>query len=110
VFNLGKGPLIDVAAMVRWLRTEQGIRTLLCEGGPTLYSELVSLNLIDEDFRTIAMQVVGESSLAEVKRPTPYGVLSYLPETAPWSRMVSLHYAQPFHLFLRLRHQGPRAF
>jgi riboflavin biosynthesis pyrimidine reductase len=110
VLSFGAGPLIDVAPMMCWLRQEHGIRTLLCEGGPTLYSELMKKGLIDEDFRTVSAQVLGESSVVSLPRPTPYGPVSFVPETAPWYRIVSLHYALPYHLFLRLRYEGPRRF
>jgi hypothetical protein len=66
-------------------------------------------NLIDEDFRTVSLQVLGKSAKKNIERPTAYGTLSYTPDTAPWFQLVSLHYALPHHAFFRLRYEGPRA-
>ena len=60
-------------AVAQQLRQEHGIRTLLCEGGPTLYGEFLKNQLIDEDFRTISFQVLGESTKPGIERPTAYG-------------------------------------
>jgi riboflavin biosynthesis pyrimidine reductase len=110
IISVGDGGRIDVAAAVQLLRREHGIRTLLCEGGPNLYSELLKKQFIDEDFRTIAFQVLGASTVPGIERPTTYGNVSYLPETAPWFRLISMHVALPHHAFLRLRYEGPRKF
>ncbi len=108
IIPAGNGPGVDLPLAVRILRLQFGIRTLLCEGGPSVYSELLRHTLIDEDFRTIAFQVPGHSTIPAMDRPTPYGNLSFTPETAPWFRLISLHYALPYHAFLRLRYEGPR--
>jgi riboflavin biosynthesis pyrimidine reductase len=110
IISVGDGGRIDVAAAVQLLHREHGIRTLLCEGGPNLYSELLKKEFIDEDFRTIAFQVLGASTVPGIERPTTYGNVSYTPETAPWFRLISMHYAPPYHAFLRLRYEGPRKF
>jgi riboflavin biosynthesis pyrimidine reductase len=107
---VGESRRIDLVAAVRLLRREHGIRTLLCEGGPTLYGELLKNKLVDEDFRTISLQVLGESTNPGIVRPTTYGNVSYTPETAPWFTLISLHYALPHHAFVRLRYKGPRTF
>jgi riboflavin biosynthesis pyrimidine reductase len=104
------GPRIDLSTATQLLRQEHSIRTLLCEGGPTLYGQLLNQRLIDEDFRTISLQVLGESTNRQIERPTSYGGVSYTPETAPWFRLISIHYALPYHAFLRLRYVGPRKF
>ncbi|MEP7151175.1 MAG: dihydrofolate reductase family protein [Nitrospira sp.] len=108
--SVGEGTRVDLAAAAQLLRQEHGIRTMLCEGGPTLYGEFLRNQLIDEDFRTVSLQVLGESTTAGSDRPTAYGHVSYTPETAPWFRLISLHYALPYHAFLRLRYEGPRTF
>lgn len=110
IVRVGDGAKVDLGSAVRLLRKEHGIRTLLCEGGPTLYGEMLNRRLIDEDFRTIALQVMGKSGVPTVERPTPYGNVSYIPETAPWFRLISVHLALPYHAFLRLRYVGPRTF
>jgi riboflavin biosynthesis pyrimidine reductase len=110
IISVGAGERIDVGAAVQLLRREHGIRTLLCEGGPNLYSELLKKQFIDEDFRTIAFQVLGASTVPGIDRPTTYGNVSYMPETAPWFKLISMHVALPHHAFLRLRYEGPRKF
>jgi riboflavin biosynthesis pyrimidine reductase len=110
IISVGAGGRIDVAAAVQLLRQEHGVHTLLCEGGPNLYSELLKKQFIDEDFRTIAFQVVGKSTIPGIERPTTYGDVSYTPETAPWFRLISMHVTLPHHAFLRLRYEGPRNF
>jgi riboflavin biosynthesis pyrimidine reductase len=110
ILSVGEGTQVELAAAAQLLRQEHGIRTLLCEGGPTLYGEFLKLQLIDEDFRTMSLQVLGEATKPGIDRPTAYGHVSYTPETAPWFRLISLHYALPHHAFFRLRYGGPRTF
>lgn len=50
---------VDLAAALRHLREERGIRALLCEGGPRLHSELWSRGLVDELFLTVAPKLTG---------------------------------------------------
>jgi 5-amino-6-(5-phosphoribosylamino)uracil reductase len=110
IITVGAGKRVDLAAAVQLLWRAHGIRTLLCEGGPALYGELLKEHLIDEDFRTISLQVLGKSTQPEIDRPTTYGDVSYTPESAPWFRMISIHCALPYHAFFRLRYEGPRKF
>lgn len=107
---IGDGSIVDIAKALRVLRAEHGIRTLLCEGGPTLYGEMLKEKLVNEEFRTVSMQVLGTSTKPDLQRPTAYGNATFLPETAPWFRIISLHYALPYHAFLRMRYEGPRKF
>jgi riboflavin biosynthesis pyrimidine reductase len=110
ILSVGEGTRVDLVAVTQLLRQEHGIRTLLCEGGPTSYGEFLKNQLIDEDFRTMSFQVLGESTKPWIDRPTAYGQVSYTPGTAPWFRLISLHYALPYHAFFRLRYEGPRTF
>lgn len=43
---------VDLAALLRYLRVERGIRSLLCEGGPILHADLLADGLVDELFVT----------------------------------------------------------
>ncbi|MBV9483833.1 MAG: dihydrofolate reductase family protein [Acidobacteria bacterium] len=110
IVAVGDGSIVDISQAVRLLRAEHGIDTLLCEGGPSLYGEMLKEDLVDEEFRTISLQVLGTSTKPDLQRPTPYGNSSFTPETAPWFRLISLHYALPYHAFFRLRYEGPRRF
>lgn len=52
---------VDLAAALRHLRTERGIRGLLCEGGPRLHADLLAAGLVDELFVTIGPKLAGGS-------------------------------------------------
>jgi len=51
----------DLVALLRSLRVE-GVRALLCEGGPTLYGALQAAGLVDELFLTIAPKLTGANA------------------------------------------------
>lgn len=48
-----------LAQIMRALRTDHGVRSLLCEGGPSLFSALLLDGLVDELFLTMAPKLVG---------------------------------------------------
>jgi riboflavin-specific deaminase-like protein len=50
---------IDLTAAMGHLRTEHGVRALLCEGGPRLHAQLQAEGLVDELFLTIAPKLNG---------------------------------------------------
>jgi riboflavin biosynthesis pyrimidine reductase len=49
----------DVVEGLAKLRVEEGVRSLLCEGGPHLNSTLFALGLVDELFLTLAPTIAG---------------------------------------------------
>jgi 5-amino-6-(5-phosphoribosylamino)uracil reductase len=49
----------SLTAVMRSLRDEHGVGSLLCEGGPTLLGALLSEGLVDELFLTLAPALVG---------------------------------------------------
>ncbi len=53
---------VDLAAALAWLRAERGVRLVLCEGGPHLHGELLSLGAVDEVFLTVAAKLGGEQA------------------------------------------------
>src|ERR1700682_69662 len=110
IISVGSGGQIDLARALQLLRQEHGIRTLLCEGGATLYGQLIEKDFVNEEFRTISLQVLGKSADPNIERPSAYGHSSFTPERAPWFQLISIHYALPYHVFLRIRHEGPRTF
>jgi riboflavin biosynthesis pyrimidine reductase len=61
LFVVESGPdgRVDLTEMLRTLRRDNGIRALLCEGGPTLHGELQALGLVDDLFLTIAPKLAG---------------------------------------------------
>jgi len=50
---------VDMAAALRHLREQEGIRALLSEGGPHLHSQLWADGLVDELFLTTAPRMTG---------------------------------------------------
>jgi riboflavin-specific deaminase-like protein len=50
---------VGLAAALRHLRKERGVRALLCEGGPHLHGELWAAGLVDELFLTTAPKLTG---------------------------------------------------
>jgi riboflavin biosynthesis pyrimidine reductase len=61
VVESGPAGRVDLRALVRAQR-EQGVRALLCEGGPTLHRALQSLGLVDELFLTISPKLAGDGA------------------------------------------------
>jgi riboflavin biosynthesis pyrimidine reductase len=94
--TLGPGPWLDVVRAVAALRS-RGHRLILCEGGPTLFGQLVAAGLVDELFLTISPLLAGRDgcdrlSLIEGRE--------LLPGHALRGRLLSLH-TQGSHLLLR---------
>ncbi len=50
---------VELDKALEWLRTERGICSVLCEGGPTLHGRLREGGLADELFLTIAPKIAG---------------------------------------------------
>lgn len=49
----------DLLLMLARLRSEHGVRSVLCEGGPTLLSFLMASGLVDELFLSVSPQILG---------------------------------------------------
>src|SRR5262249_4297097 len=102
VIVAGDASTVDLEAAVRMMRREMGIRYLLCEGGPTLYGNMVKAGLIDEKFVTVSPIEVGlllppeetmptdKDILANV-RPTTFTVPGFSQENAHRYRWMSCH-------------------
>lgn len=90
--------LITPDAIVKFLHTECGVTLLLHEGGPALFGEFVRAKLVDEFFLTVAPQIAGDS--VAKPRPTFVWGTEFLPETAPWLRLLSVKQSGS-HLYLR---------
>ncbi len=66
---------VDIAAALRHLRVERGVRAVLCEGGPRLHAQLIDAGLVDELFVTHAPKLAGGEGpglavgLPEAERP-----------------------------------------
>jgi riboflavin-specific deaminase-like protein len=87
---------VDLAAGLRALRTDHGVRWLLGEGGPHLNHSLLAAGLVDELFLTFAPKLVASAGPTIVEGPpfsTPGGIEVTL---------ITL-YAVGSELFLRYR-------
>jgi riboflavin-specific deaminase-like protein len=70
-----EGGHVDLAEALSHLRTERGVRALLCEGGPRIHAQLLDAGLVDELFVTHAPKLAGGDGpglavgLSELERP-----------------------------------------
>jgi riboflavin biosynthesis pyrimidine reductase len=89
---------ISPISILQLLRDEFAVKHLLHEGGPALFGDFLTHCCVDELFLTVAPQFAGRN----LKRQRP-GVISgteFAPETAPWSKIVSVKQSGD-HLYLR---------
>jgi riboflavin biosynthesis pyrimidine reductase len=70
VVESGPEGRVDLPSLLRSLR-EEGVRALLCEGGPTLHGALQAAGLVDELFLTIAPKLTGGGAPRIVEGPLP---------------------------------------
>lgn len=72
------GGNLELAPLLRRLREEHGVRSILCEGGPTLNSSLLAEGLVDELFLSLAPKLAGGShpltAVAGQPLPDPAGM------------------------------------
>jgi riboflavin biosynthesis pyrimidine reductase len=55
---------LSMRAVLADLRTAQGVRLLLCEGGPTVFGELIAEAVADELYLTLAARLAGGAERA----------------------------------------------
>jgi riboflavin biosynthesis pyrimidine reductase len=71
-------PRPTAGAALHHLRTERGVRALLCEGGPTLNRALLAEHLVDELFVTLSPLLTGDEDAPNIvsgpKLPEPLGL------------------------------------
>jgi riboflavin biosynthesis pyrimidine reductase len=84
----------ELAGVLRSLRDDHEVRSLLCEGGPSIFNAMLAEDLVDELFLTLAPTIVGGGELgitagAALRGPLPM-------------RLVSA-FEQDGNLFLRYR-------
>ena len=101
VHNLGR-QAVDLHRLVGLLYSDYGVRNLLCEGGARVFANMLDAGLVDEEFVTLCPTFVGRSD--EQFRPSYTEGVAWRPETAPYSKPISLHRAGDF-LFMRTRCQ-----
>ena len=113
VFGPGEAGLADCTAQVdcerldpgemtltnvmRRLRHDYGIRSLLCEGGPTVFGALLREGLVDELLVTLAPKLVGGGSAPTI------AMGSELPELAALELVWALEHSSALYLRYALR-------
>ncbi|MGH2873772.1 MAG: dihydrofolate reductase family protein [Solirubrobacteraceae bacterium] len=73
--QLGFGWSGELAAVLRSLRSDHGVRSLLCEGGPTLFGALLAEDCVDELFLTLAPALAGAGERGVTAGPPLTGAL-----------------------------------
>lgn len=89
---------IDPLAMLRLLQAQYGIRSVLHEGGPSLFGEFMAAQAVDELFLTLSPQIAGRTS--DAVRPALVEGTEFMPECAPWFQLLSVKQSAD-HLYLR---------
>jgi riboflavin biosynthesis pyrimidine reductase len=84
-------------SILKLLRDEFSVKLLLHEGGPILFGDFVAHGCVDEFFLTVAPQFAGRDI---ERRPGVISGAAFLPETAPWLKIVSVKQSAD-HLYLR---------
>jgi riboflavin biosynthesis pyrimidine reductase len=77
VVRLDPGELTMTTAWRR-LRSDFGVRTLLCEGGATVFGALLQEDLVDELFLTVSPRLAGGGSETPITRGPPLPELLHL--------------------------------
>jgi 2,5-diamino-6-(ribosylamino)-4(3H)-pyrimidinone 5'-phosphate reductase len=95
---------VDLAAMLRTLRDQYKVRTLACEGGPTLFRSLLERGLVDQLNLTIAPYMFGGG-----KAPTLTGLSKeFLPASVHCS-LIDVHtVGDECFLTYRIKHPSAR--
>jgi riboflavin-specific deaminase-like protein len=95
---------VDLAAMLKTLRDQYKVRTLACEGGPTLFRALLEQGFIDQLNLTIAPYMFGGA-----KAPTLTGLSKeFLPASVHCSLIDVRKVGDECFLTYRIKHQQRR--
>jgi len=97
--NSGSGSIAP-QAILQLLQSQFGVKTLLHEGGPTLFGQFLAADAVDELFLTLSPQIAGRGR--DVTRPALVQGVQFVPDSAPWFQMVSVK-EQAAYLYLRYR-------
>ena len=95
---------VDLAAMLKTLRNQYNVRTLACEGGPTLFRSLLEHGLVDQLNLTIAPYMFGGA-----RAPTLTGVSNeFFPASVHCSLIEMRTVGDECFLTYRIKHRLPR--
>lgn len=95
---------VDLGELVRLLRRNYGVRTLLIEGGPRVYGGFIAAGIVDDEFLTLSPVVVGGG--VTTPRPGLVEGQAFAPQNHPESVPLALRRAGN-HLFLHSRFRYP---
>jgi riboflavin biosynthesis pyrimidine reductase len=87
-------------AILELLQSQFGVKTVLHEGGPTLFGQFLAEDAVDELFLTLSPQIAGRER--NVTRPALVQGVQFMPDSAPWLQMVSVK-QHAAYLYLRYR-------
>jgi riboflavin biosynthesis pyrimidine reductase len=91
---------VNLAAMLKTLRHEYAVRTVACEGGPTLFRSLLKQGLVDRLNLTVAPYLFGGA-----KAPTLTGVgTEFLPASVRCSLSQMRTVGEECFLTYRIKH------
>src|SRR6476619_175633 len=97
---------VDLAAMLKTLRNQYKVRTLACEGGPTLFRALLERDLVDQLNLTIAPYMFGGG-----KAPTLTGLSKeFLPASVHCSLIEMRTIGDECFLTYRIKPRGSRRY
>lgn len=96
VVRLDPGEL-TLTTVARRLRSDFGVRSLLCEGGPTVFGALLQEHLVDELFLTIAPKLTGGGTSPTITTGPE------LPEPEPLEIIWALEHAGALYMRYGLR-------
>ena len=91
---------ITPQAILHLLESQFGVKTLLHEGGPTLFGQFLAAEAVDELFLTLSPQIAGRKG--DASRPAVLQGVEFTPDSAPWFQMVSAK-EKAAYLYLRYR-------
>jgi riboflavin-specific deaminase-like protein len=102
--HLTRAREVDLAAMLKTLRNQYKVRTLACEGGPTLFRSLLEQGLVDQLNLTIAPYMFGGG-----KAPTLTGLSKeFLPASVHCSLIEMRTAGEECFLTYRIKHERRR--
>jgi riboflavin-specific deaminase-like protein len=102
--HLAEADHLDLLSMLKILRNQYNIRTLACEGGPTLFRALLEEDLVDQLNLTIAPYMFGGA-----RAPTLTGLSkSFLPDSVHCSLIDMRTVGDECFLIYRIKHQRNR--
>jgi 5-amino-6-(5-phosphoribosylamino)uracil reductase len=100
--HLTRAREVDLTAMLKTLREQYKVRTLACEGGPTLFRSLLERGLVDQLNLTIAPYLFGGGSA-----PTLTGLSKEFLSASVHCSLVEMRtVGNECFLTYRIKHQG----